>query len=360
MKIQATQRRLRAGLYGAGSFGRFIVECLRLSSDAYITEIASRTPQRAARLAVELGVQKTAQNYEQLLASENVDFIIIATPPAHHASHALSALAAGKHVLVEKPLATNAFDAQRVVTEARRRNLILGVDFPMPYTQIARTLGAVVNSGVSGKPQRVMVENIASCQGLGDEHWFWDMRQSGGIFIEHGVHFFDWCGALLEAPRNVRAWTAGAGLRQNRVFAAVAHEAALATYYHAFVATPQNERTRCVVSFDDVDAFVDGWIPIELRLVGPGANRAAAVVRGCTPSLREKRGPDGEAAFDAGPKEKAYALGIRDLMADFCRAIVDRSHRRVVDETRAVVAVRVAEASRLAAETGVTQSIDAE
>jgi len=211
--------------------------------------MSSRSPAHARAFAAEHGIERACESYEAMLALRDLDVIVIASPPADHAPKALEAIDAGKHVFVEKPLATDVGAARRVLDAADRAGKIVGVDFPMPYTPIVRAIGAIAAAGAAGEIQSLALENIASCDGLSDDHWFWDPAVSGGILVEHGVHFFDWCGALLGAPRQALGWLGGTERRQDRAFAAIGHERSrLATYYHAFIAAAPEERTRAVAS----------------------------------------------------------------------------------------------------------------
>lgn len=294
-----------------------------------------------------------------MLARGDLDAIFIANPPFRHGPDALAALDAGKHAFVEKPLATNVDQGAIVLAKAALHDRVVGIDYPMPHTAVVRALHAIAGSGVGGPLLRVAVENVASCEGLADDHWFWNPASSGGILVEHGVHFFDWCGSLLGAPELVWGWSAHNGTREDRAFAAVSHAGgALATYYHAFVATSASERTRASLAFDTLDVEVEGWIPNVLRLSGPSAKDAATVVRNLgEPVLKDIAAGGGRFAFDAGPKALAYASGVQDAARDFARAALDRSHARLVDDRRALESLRVADAARRAAAVGVPQRI---
>ena len=345
---------LRAGLYGRGAFGAFLVKSLADSRDVCIAAVASRSPERAREFASAHGIERACESYEAMLALSELDLAIIATPPVRHAPDALAAIEAGKHVLIEKPLATAVEDAKRVLAAAAQSRRVVGIDYPMPYTDIVRALGELTRSRAAGKLRRIVVENIASREGLSDDHWFWDRGMSGGIFVEHGVHFFDWCGHLLDPARSVAGWTAAEGAREDRVFAAVDHaDGALATYYHAFIATSATERTSASLYFDACDAVAEGWIPIRLTLSGAAAEDAARVLRTLhLPNLSHVRSGNGAIIFDAGDKLSAYARGIADVCADFRRAAADPNHKRLVDESRALESLRVADAARRAAATG--------
>lgn len=346
---------LRAGLYGAGAFGRFIIEALADSDAIRVSALASRTPERASTAASERGISRVHETFDQLIADRELDVVILATPPAEHGPQTLAALGAGKHVFVEKPMATVLEFAERIIDVANTRKLVVAVDYPMLYTPLVEAVTLFAKSKLVGPLLRISVENIASRQGLDDTHWFWNKELSGGIFVEHGVHFFDWCGRIAGDARRVAALTLNAsGGREDRVFAAVEHApGAIASYYHAFVTQPQMERTRTVLSFESVDLILDGWIPHLLRLRGQGAAVGTTTIRRMM-SRSVASVPDASAGFifDAGPKQALYASGVRAAIEDMARSVRDPGYVARNDARRALPSLQVALAARDAARTG--------
>ena len=140
-----------------------------------------------------------------LLADPDVDVVVVATPPAGHASVAGAALAA------------------RGTCSARNRSpptpptwpaLVQAAADARPGSSSSTTCSATtrcwraclaLQQELLGAPQRFLFENDASDEDLGDDHWFWDQRHSGGIFVEHGVHFFDAAAMLLGRAGHVGA-----------------------------------------------------------------------------------------------------------------------------------------------------------
>jgi predicted dehydrogenase len=353
-------RFIKAGLYGAGHFGAFVVRSLAQSNCVRVVAVASRTAERAAIFAREEGVRRAHTSYEALLADPDVDLVIVATPPAEHARQTLTALAAGKHVFVEKPLATSLDDAEQVQAEASSRNLIVAVDYPMIYSPLVEAAALFSASRLVGPLLRISVENIASCKGLDDSHWFWNKDLSGGIFVEHGVHFFDWCGRIAGDVQRVVALTASHGMREDRVFAAVSHSnGVVASYYHAFVAQPETERTRAVLSFEGVDMILDGWIPTRLHMAGSSAAVATTTIRRMLRRTVESV-PDATVGFyfDAGPKQALYAESVRAAVEDIVHAIREPGYVARNDIRRALPSLRVAIAARGAAQDGIAVEVD--
>ncbi|MDQ6781503.1 MAG: Gfo/Idh/MocA family oxidoreductase [Candidatus Eremiobacteraeota bacterium] len=353
--------KLRAGLYGAGAFGRFLLQTLRDSEDLQITALANRTYERGLSAAREYGISTVHRSYEALLSDEALEAIIVATPPADHGVAVLSAVQAGKHVFVEKPLAITLESAQRILQAAAGRARRVAIDYPMIYTPLVEAMQLFRSSRLAGRLIRVALENVASCEGLEDDHWFWNRNLSGGIFVEHGVHFFDWCGALLAEPTLITAMTAVNGLREDRVFAAVQHaDGALATYFHAFITTPKNERTRTMIAFESLDVTLDGWIPTVMRLAGPSAVVATTTIRRMLHrSVESTPHADAGFIFNAGPKQEVYANGVRAAASDFVRAVREPGYIPRNDVTRAYESLRVAVAARTAAANGISEKLSA-
>jgi xylose dehydrogenase (NAD/NADP) len=118
--------RVRWGVLGAAWVAdRALLPALRAAPEAVPFAIASRTPGRARELAVRHGVPRVHRGYEELLADPEVDAVYVPLPNSLHREWTLRALAAGKHVLCEKPLALNASQAREMASVARDRGRLL-------------------------------------------------------------------------------------------------------------------------------------------------------------------------------------------------------------------------------------------
>src|SRR5206468_7293415 len=106
--------------------------------------------ERAREAAEKYGIPEVVADYRVLLARDDIDAVSIALPNYLHVSVALDALRAGKHVMIDKPMATNARDAQRIATEAKKRRRLVMVGQNNRFSaevQIARRL---IERGVLG------------------------------------------------------------------------------------------------------------------------------------------------------------------------------------------------------------------
>jgi predicted dehydrogenase len=258
------------GLVGAGWFGAFCLAAYAGMPEVEVVAVADEDLGRAGSVAP--AGASTHADLQGLLTDERVELVHIATPPASHAPMALAALRAGRHVFVEKPLATSAPDAGAVRAEARDRGLQVGIDYVLRHHPLHELALRLAGEGVLGDPLSWSLENFAAAQKLGPDHWFWDRRISGGIHVEHGIHFFDLCQQLAgtDPPSSVDGWSQSRpdGL-VDRVGATVLYGDRLAaTFTHGFVRSDRFERTAIRIVLRRGELALEGWIPTELRLWG--------------------------------------------------------------------------------------------
>jgi predicted dehydrogenase len=119
-------RRLRWGVLSTAAIGRFkVIPAIQRAEHCEVAAIASRDSALGARVAAELGIPTAHGSYEALLADPEVEAVYIPLPNHLHASWAIAAMEAGKHVLCEKPLAMTAADAERMIAVAERAGVRL-------------------------------------------------------------------------------------------------------------------------------------------------------------------------------------------------------------------------------------------
>lgn len=251
------------GVVGAGRFARFLTVAVADLPDVRLVAVADSEPSRASALGAELGA-RAVDRWEDLLSDDEVTVVVVTTPPASHAAIATAALEAGRHVLCEKPLAIDAASAANLLTVAERSGRVLVVDHVLRYNPLLRALSRL-QGPLLGPLQRFSFENDASDEDLDASHWFWQEGSSGGIFIEHGVHFFDAAHLLSGTlPEAVQAMTAA---REDGtvdlVSATTRHpDGLLATFTHGFSHAHRCERQLMRLDHGTAEVRVEGWIPV--------------------------------------------------------------------------------------------------
>jgi predicted dehydrogenase len=145
-------------------------------------------------------------DHASLLAAEagGLDFLDVATPPAHHAGIACAALDRGLHVLCEKPMATTAEDARAMLAHAREAGRVIFPCHNYKHAPVVKVVRSILNQGVIGPVHLVTMQTFRNTHARGVEEWRPDWRREralsgGGIAMDHGSHTFylafDWMAA---------------------------------------------------------------------------------------------------------------------------------------------------------------------
>jgi len=158
------------GVIGYGYWGPNIARNIREQRDGELLAISDLRPQRLIDAASRYpGVKATTELYE-VLSNPRIDAVVIATPVSTHYDLAMQALRAGKHVIVEKPMAMNSAHALQLMEEADRRGLVLAVDHTFVYTSAVRK-----------------IRDLVADDGIGDIYYYDSVRVNLGLF-QHDVN----------------------------------------------------------------------------------------------------------------------------------------------------------------------------
>jgi predicted dehydrogenase/aryl-alcohol dehydrogenase-like predicted oxidoreductase len=181
-------RRLRWGIIGTGSIAHALGEALRHSETGYLLAVGSRGQESADKFADEFGAERRYSSYEALLADPGVDAVYIALPNHLHMYWAVRAAEAGKHILCEKPLASNYAEAMTIVDAARHHGVFLMEAFMYRcHPQTAR-LAELVRSGAIGE-LRLIDAQFSFNVGTPDYDAFRHQSQSaGGSIMDVGSY----------------------------------------------------------------------------------------------------------------------------------------------------------------------------
>ncbi|UCE13403.1 MAG: Gfo/Idh/MocA family oxidoreductase [Candidatus Heimdallarchaeota archaeon] len=355
---------LKFGLIGCGSFGVYCLNTFSGLKEIEIVAVADTDEGSAKRIGQQFGVE-WYNNPIELIQRHDIDLIHIATPPHTHYELGVQAIKNGKHVLCEKPLALSLEEAEEMLKLAEQMNIIIPVDFVLRYVPIVDIIKNTIQSRVLGNPIHAYFENYASDEGLSQNHWFWDEHKSGGIFIEHAVHFFDlysyWFGEtkVLWANSQIRHNTN----QRDRVFCVLQHDDVLSNHYHGFDQPNILDRQTHKILFETGDVTVNGWIPISFSLNGivddeqidiltsMCPNGKLTVIEDIETSNQKMRGRGKlikvtkrihfQYSSPLG-KTEVYAQAVRNLLLDQIRFIQNPNHERIITESNGVNALKLA------------------
>ena len=202
-------RTLKIGIAGLGRLGRRHAQTLAWNT-RHCEVVAACSPVQAELDAArsELGVQRTTTDFAELVNDRELDALVLVTPTPLHAEQAIAALEAGKHVFVEKPLALDVADCERVQAVARRHpGQVAMVGFVRRFDPSYRSAHAAVQRGEIGRPFLVRSQTCDLHDASGAFLKF--APSSGGIFMDCSVHDVDLARWLLGNPKAVRAFASG-------------------------------------------------------------------------------------------------------------------------------------------------------
>ncbi|MGH2716870.1 MAG: Gfo/Idh/MocA family protein [Thermoleophilaceae bacterium] len=183
---------LRAAIAGTGFIGRVHARSARLAG-AELVGVSASSPERAAAAANELGAARGFASSEELVSSPDVDVVHVCTPNSLHVALAEAALRAGKHVICEKPIATNAADAARLRDALAASGAVLAVPFVYRYYPMVREARARVAAGDLGDVRLLSGAYLQDwLTAADDDNWRVDSDLGGAsrAFADIGCH---WC-----------------------------------------------------------------------------------------------------------------------------------------------------------------------
>ncbi len=360
-------RNLNVGLIGAGGFARFAIKAFSKVPGIRTVAVMDVNKESARQMGDEFGLE-VFDEFEDLLKSEKTDLIYIATPPFLHYVQAKKALMAGKHVICEKPAALKTREAEELVATARARNLLYVVNLMQRYNPLFEVVKIIIQEDLLGDFLHGYFENYASDENLHPGHWFWEKTKSGGIFIEHGVHFFDLFAGWLGEGKIVGAWQMSRPKIKeqiiDRVQATLMYKGGLVNFYHGFDQPDLLDRQEMRLLFERGEITLNGWVPVKLKLHGLLSSGQLERIKKLLPSFsisyhtnlvstgQRVKARFAELDYDmhitleyenmAG-KQQLYADMLKDMISDQWKWIRDRRHVRIIDDENAVLSTRMAE-----------------
>lgn len=367
----ADTENLNIGIVGAGGFAAFAAFAFAKVPGVIIKGVTDVDPSAAQQLAAGLNAYQ-AESIQALLDDSEIDLIYIATPPHLHYIQSKQALEAGKHVICEKPAALFTSEAEELASYARSNDLLYTVNLMQRYNPLYAHVKEIIEEQSLGDFLHGFFENYASDEKLMENHWFWNKEKSGGIFIEHGVHFFDmfdgWFGKgklafAMQIDRD------GIESITDRVQAVVMYNNCPVNFYHGFNQPKALDRQEMRLQFDRGDITLYEWIPVKIRLHGLFKNSDLEKLKLLFPdakmtiddnvklnhTMRGKFKPIKDVSLvtitsgNITDKMSRYEQLVISMITDQWKWIQDRSHKRVIDETNAVESLRLAEEATMRA-----------
>ena len=178
---------LRIGMLGAARIAPMaLIRPARQVPEAELTAVAARDEARARKFAARHGIPRVHAGYDALLEDPQIDAVYNPLPNGLHCEWTIRALEAGKHVLCEKPLASNADEAVRMAEAAKKAGRVLGEAFHWRYHPLAARMKEIVDGGALGKIQHVEASLCIPFLLPGDIRYRYDL--AGGATMDTGCY----------------------------------------------------------------------------------------------------------------------------------------------------------------------------
>ena len=192
---------LRIGVLGAARIApTALVRPAREVPEAVVSAVAARDPQKARRFAAKHGISEVFESYDELLASPSIDAVYNPLPNGLHCEWTIRALEAGKHVLCEKPMASNAAEAERMAEAAEQTGRVLVEAFHWRYHPLAERMREVVRTQL-GSLEHVEAWLCIPLLLPGDIRFRYDL--AGGATMDAGCYAINVVRWLAEAEPEV-------------------------------------------------------------------------------------------------------------------------------------------------------------
>ncbi len=198
---------VKFGLIGCGRIAPRHAQSLEQLTQTHLVAIADIRSSRAQHFFEEYGAQAYT-DYHQLLQRPDIDAVTICVPSGLHAQVAIDALNAGKHVLVEKPIALNLADADAMIRTAEEKDRLLGVVLQNRYNSPMQRLRRLVDEGGLGKL------NLGNAcvrwfrpQSYYEDDWHGTIAMDGGALMNQSIHHIDALQWFMGPVHSVQAYT---------------------------------------------------------------------------------------------------------------------------------------------------------
>jgi predicted dehydrogenase len=191
---------IRWGILGSGWIAERFIESVRAHTKQNIAAVGSRSKDRAKEFASRMGLEQAYGNYEEFVAAKDLDVIYVATPHNLHHEGVMLALNAGKHVLVEKPIALNRGQTAEMVELARRKKLFFAEalwTFYLPKFDVLRQL---LETKAIGEIKSVYTDYG---EYFTRDHRIFDPKLAGGPLLDLGTYQVSFLTEIFGIPDRV-------------------------------------------------------------------------------------------------------------------------------------------------------------
>lgn len=245
------------GIIGCGGIGRWHARIIRSLQGLELMAVADENPESRRRASADFGVPELTT--DELLSLSEIEVVSICAPPHAHVPLIEAVATAGKHALVEKPLALDLPEADRIVSLCEERGVHLGVVHQQRARASSRTLRELIRTSALGRPVLATVFHTWFRTSPSEDGWRGVRELGGDVLVDQAIHAVDLLLWFLGLPRWVSGWTVDEGKEDAAVALLGFEGGALATL--AASSGVNRKRDDTVIEL----VGTRGWFRLEVR-----------------------------------------------------------------------------------------------
>jgi len=201
-------RKVRFGLIGFGAWGQHHARAISECPLAELAAIVARSPDNQAEARRRHPTATVVAEVSQLLAQPHIEVVDVVLPSHLHFAVAKEVLSAGRHLLLEKPMALTLADCETLEQMALTRQRLLAIGHEFRLSSLWGKVKELIDSGAIGEPLYALIELWRNPYRTGSGGWRYDLQRVGNWILEEPIHFFDlarWYLAGVGEPESVYA-----------------------------------------------------------------------------------------------------------------------------------------------------------
>lgn len=317
---------IRWGIVGCGDVARKrVAGAIQQDSDSELVAVCRRNEEKLQQFSDEFGVAFATTSADEVIQSPDIDAVYIATPVNLHKPQTIAAAQAGKHVLVEKPMAMSTAECDEMISACASADVWLGVAYYRPFYPVIHRMQELLEAGEIGRVLSVSATTCTPFDMTSDDDGYWRVipeAGGGGALMDIGSHRLDLFLRMFGAVADVKA--------QCGTVAASYQADDVATLALRFESGIQGILHCCFGSTTDPDEFA--ILGTNGRLVSRPLNGGDLVIEHGRESITEKHPPADN--FNA-PLIADFTSAIRESHAPLVSGVVGREVNRVMERAYA-------------------------
>ncbi len=209
-----TDTNIGFGLIGFGAWGKHHAEAIVKTQGAALLAIAAKSETTCRAATEAFPGAAVYSDYRELIKRDDLDVVAVVLPSHLHHAVGKAVMAAGKHLLLEKPMSLTVEQCDDLLAVAHKNERLIAIGHELRLSSLWGKVKDMIDDGFVGEPQYVLVELSRMPYRLGSDGWRYNIEEVGNWILEEPIHFFDFARWYLQGAGEPRSVYATANSRQ--------------------------------------------------------------------------------------------------------------------------------------------------